>query len=81
MHPGLYSGHSPNTDLMATIVNTPGSSGSAGGWIIAGVLLIVVVLIALFVWPGYGRVEEAAPASMDVNVTIPTPGDSSTPAP
>ena len=36
----------------------------------AAVVLIVVALIALFVWPGFGR-QAAAPTQ--VNVEIPTP--------
>lgn len=59
---------------MATIVNNP-DTGS-GGWAVAVVLLVVVALVALFVWPGYVR-QTAAPtttqAPTEVNVQIPTP--------
>ena len=41
---------------MATIINTPGSdnggSGSAAGWVIAVIILILVILFGIFVWPG-----------------------------
>ncbi len=59
---------------MATIVNNPNSdsSGGAGGWIIAGVLIIGIVLIAIFVWPGFGN-SGAAPAPTQINVEVPTP--------
>ncbi|MBU2123770.1 hypothetical protein KJ669_00630 [Patescibacteria group bacterium] len=59
---------------MATIVNNPNpeSSGGAGGWIIAGVLIIAVVLIAIFVWPGFGN-QGSVPTPTQVNVEIPTP--------
>jgi len=56
---------------MATIVNNPSSGGGAGGWIIAGVLIVVIALVAIFVWPGLGRGGQAAPTQ--VNVEIPTP--------
>jgi hypothetical protein len=55
---------------MATIVNNPDSGGGAGGWIIAGALIVGIVLVAIFVWPGLDG-GEAAPTQ--VNVEIPTP--------
>lgn len=60
---------------MATIVNNPGggSDNGSGGWIIAGVLVIAVVLIAIFVWPGFGNGGAAPAAPTEVNVEIPTP--------
>ncbi|MBU2103548.1 hypothetical protein KKD81_00595 [Patescibacteria group bacterium] len=59
---------------MATIVNNPNSDsgGGAGGWIVAGVLIIAVVLIAIFVWPGFAN-QGGSPAPTQVNVEIPTP--------
>lgn len=39
---------------MATIVNNPDGNG-ASGWIVAVVVLVVLLLIALFVWPGLAR--------------------------
>jgi hypothetical protein len=56
---------------MAT--NDSDSGAGAGGWITAGVLLIGVILVALFVWPGYGRGTTNTPAPTQVNVQIPTP--------
>lgn len=59
---------------MATVINNPNSgSGSAGGWIVAAVLIIVIALIALFVWPGFGRGGAAPAAPTQVNVEIPSP--------
>lgn len=60
---------------MATIVNNPGggSDNGGGGWIIAGVLIIAIVLIAIFVWPGLGGNGGAPAAPTEVNVEIPTP--------
>lgn len=59
---------------MATIVNNPnsGNEGGSGGWIIAGVLIIAIVLIAIFVWPGFGN-GGASPTPTQINVEIPTP--------
>lgn len=65
---------------MATIVNNPGTndSGSAG-WVVAVVVLVAVVLIALFAWPGFAR-NMGAPAAdttnIDVNIPNPTEGAS-----
>ena len=60
---------------MATIVNNPDSgSGGAGGWIIAAVIILVVALVAIFVWPGYGRGTDAPAAPTQVNVQLPAAG-------
>lgn len=69
---------------MATVINNPdsGSGSGAAGWVVAGAVLIIAALVAIFVWPGYGR-EAAAPASpTQVNVQIPAPsvGGDSAPA-
>lgn len=56
---------------MATTVNNPGSGSGAGGWILAGALIIVIALVAIFVWPGLGQ-DTGAPTQ--VNVEVPTPG-------
>lgn len=49
---------------MATIVNNPNggtqSENGTGGWIIAGAIILVVALIAIFVWPGFAE-QDAAP--------------------
>ncbi len=59
---------------MTTIVNTPNSGGDSGAGFIA--LLIVVILLvlgALFIWPGYmrGKTPAATPGA-NINVTLPT---------
>jgi hypothetical protein len=57
---------------MATIVNNPDSGANAAGWVIAAIVLVAVVLIGLFVWPGLARTT-GSPAPAQVNVQIPTP--------
>jgi hypothetical protein len=61
-----------------TIVNapqqTPQSSG-VGGWIVA-VLVLILVIVGGFVWYRYYRV--AQPSTTNVNVTVPLPGASAT---
>lgn len=64
---------------MTTIVNTPNSSDSgsgAAGWIVAAAVIIAVVLVAIFVWPGYGR-HAATPAPTQINVQIPSGANTS----
>lgn len=60
---------------MATIVNNPSDGGSgAAGWIVAAVVLIGVILIALFVWPGFaGTGGGAGAGDTNINVEVPTP--------
>lgn len=58
---------------MATIVNNPGSGDSgagAAGWIVAATVLVAVILIGLFVWPGMGSrtTQVSIPDTIDVNV-------------
>jgi hypothetical protein len=75
---------------MTTVVNTPNSdSGGAGGWIVAGIVIVVVALVAIFVWPGFGRgsAAPAAPAALEapavpteINVQLPTPDVGGAPA-
>ena len=63
---------------MADTVITPsvdrGDSGAAG-WAVAVIVLIGVVLIGIFIWPGVGRVTPAGnastPGTIDVNVQLP----------
>jgi hypothetical protein len=59
---------------MATVVNNSDSGAGAGGWMMAIVAIVVLALIALFVWPGLrgGAGPSAAPTQVDVS--IPTPG-------
>lgn len=61
---------------MATVINNPdtGSEGGIAGWIVVSVVIVVVALVAIFVWPGYGRdAAPAAPETPTVNVQIPVP--------
>lgn len=52
---------------MATIVNNPGSDSSAiTGLVTAIIVVVVLALIALFVWPGFGT----APTT-NVNSEVP----------
>lgn len=59
---------------MATIVNNPGSDSgaSAAAWMVGIIALVAVVLIALFVWPGFAAQNTQAP-STNINVQVPTP--------
>ena len=58
---------------MATIVNNPGGSDSgAAGWMVAAIIIVAVILIGLFVWPGYARNMGAGGGeSTNINVTLP----------
>lgn len=60
---------------MATIVNNPGvpvdRSDSGAGWAVAVIVLLALVVGAYFVW---GNFRGAAPASTNVNVTLPDVG-------
>ncbi|MBU0749897.1 hypothetical protein KKH15_00045 [Patescibacteria group bacterium] len=62
---------------MATIVNNPGTNESSStGWIVAGVVIVVVALIALFVWPGYAKNMSAPTAdTTNIEVNVPNPMD------
>jgi FlaG/FlaF family flagellin (archaellin) len=64
---------------MATIVNTPNSDSGMGaaGWVVAVVVLVAIVLVGLFVWPGYAQQSNSAP-STNINVEVPTPGTGGT---
>lgn len=59
---------------MTTIVNTPNSGGDSGaGFMVLVIVIILLVLGALFIWPGYmrGKAPEAAPGA-NINITLPT---------
>jgi hypothetical protein len=67
---------------MATIVNNPADrtervveSSDNGGWAVAVIVLLAVVLIGAFVWMRYYQVPAASqsqtPGSANVNVTLP----------
>ena len=46
---------------MATIVNNPGpndNGSSAAGWIVAIIVIVGVILIGLFVWPGTQNTQQ-----------------------
>lgn len=61
---------------MSTVINNPdtGSEGGIAGWIVAAVVIVVAALVALFVWPGYGRqAAPAAPEAPVINVQVPVP--------
>ncbi len=64
---------------MATIVNNPnGSSDGVAGWVIAAALIVVIALIALFVWPGYAATGDTntvqyVPVDTDEDDTMPAP--------
>jgi len=55
---------------MATIVNNPGNStdsGATAGLVTAIIVVVALALIALFVWPGFGRTG----GGTNVNVEVP----------
>jgi hypothetical protein len=63
---------------MVTVVNSPAGTddaAGAGGWAVATVAIILIVLFALFLWP---RLSSRAPAANDgganINVTLPNSG-------
>lgn len=60
---------------MATVINNPSDGASSAGWIVAAVVLVAIVLIALFVWPGFAGNMGGGPTggAAEVNVTVPTP--------
>ena len=62
---------------MATIVNNPGTGSDSGasGWIVAAVVIIGIVLVALFVWPGFaGFGGGGDTTNVDVSIPAPTGG-------
>lgn len=61
---------------MATVVNNPGDSGgSSAGWAVAVVILLVVIVGGI-VWYTRYRSVPAQPAGINVDVNLPTGGDS-----
>jgi len=68
---------------MATIVNNPnGSSDGVAGWVIAAALIVVIALIALFVWPGYAATDADGTDTDTVQyVPVDTDEDDTTPPP
>ncbi len=59
-----------------TIVNTPGQDNGTAGWVVALIVLLAVI-VGGFVWYRYYRAAPA-PATTNINVTLPTPGTSGT---
>lgn len=66
---------------MATVINNPGPGServvertdAGAGWAVA-IVLIVLALIALFVWPGFRRTATpGAPNTGTTNVNVTTP--------
>ena len=61
---------------MTTIINTPNSGGngdSGAGFVALLIVIILLVLGALFIWPGYMRGKTPAPTNgANINVTLPT---------
>jgi hypothetical protein len=61
---------------MATIINTPGSSGdnSSAGWAVAVAILLVIVIGGIFWYTQYYRGAAPAPGAT-IQVNLPTGGD------
>ncbi len=66
---------------MTTIINTPGSGGngdSGSGFLALLIVIILLVLGALFIWPGYMRGNAPAQPGANINLTLPANGGSGT---
>jgi hypothetical protein len=74
---------------MATIVNNPATerervvdNSDNGGWAVAVIVLLAVVLIGAFVWMRYYQAPAASqsqqPGSANINVTLPNNGTDNT---
>jgi hypothetical protein len=70
---------------MATIVNTPATDrvvdrSDNGGWAVAVIVLLAVVVIGAFVWMRYYNAPAApqsnTPGSAQINLTLPSSGSS-----
>lgn len=63
---------------MATVINTtPATREESGaGWAVALVVLAALIIIGLFVWPGFVRNSAAPAGGTNIDVTLPN-----TPAP
>lgn len=59
---------------MATIVNNPGSDSGSGaaGWVVAAVVIIALLLIGFFVWPGFAGTGGGG-GGTNINVEVPAP--------
>ena len=70
---------------MTTVVNNPGggSGDSSGTGMVVGVLLAIIIIVLFFLYglPALRGNQAPKNDSMDINVTLPTGGDSSAPAP
>ncbi len=60
---------------MATVINTtPATREESGvGWALALVVLAALLIIGLFVWPGYLRNSAAPAGGTNIDVTVPAP--------
>jgi hypothetical protein len=68
---------------MATILNNPGSTervvekSDSGGWAVAVIILLAVVVIGGFVWmryygaPAPANTDSNTPGSANINITLP----------
>ncbi len=65
---------------MTTIINTPNSGGNGDsglGFLALIIVIVLLVLGALFIWPGYMRGKAAPTTGANINVTLPTSGGTS----
>lgn len=64
---------------MATVINTPATREDSGaGWAAALIIVAALIIIGLFVWPGFVRQSAPAAPGANINVTLPTTGGGDT---
>lgn len=69
---------------MATVINTTPATHSedaGAGWAVALVVLAALIIIGLFVWPGFVRQSAAPAGGTNIDVSLPAAPAPSTPAP